>query len=493
MHDYPDLDATAVAERVRRREVHPSEVVEAAIAAIDKVNPQLNAVVHRMYDKARAAARAPLPEGPFAGVPFVVKDLDGAVAGEPYTHSCRALAGYVPDHDSEIIARLRRAGLVFVAKTNTPELGILAVTEPELHGATRNPWDLERTPCGSSGGTAALVAARAIPMGHGGDGGGSIRIPASACGLFGLKPTRGRNPLGPDAGEGWGGYVQPHVLTRSVRDSAAALDATHGADPGAPYHAPPVERPFLEELRRPPGKLRIAFTTASLYGRALHADCVTAVQEAARLCAELGHEVVEDAPKFDRDEMVRAYFVQVAAGVAASIEEAARVTGQPAVSSGFEKPTWLLGQIGRRMSALDLQTARDACQRLGREAARFHERHDLFLTATLADLPARIGELAVAGWQKVALAVLRAFPAKLLLEKALADLGAENLERTPNTMFFNQTGQPAMNVPLSTNAAGLPVGVQFAARFGDEATLFRLAAQLEQARPWIGRKPAVCA
>jgi amidase len=490
MHDYADLDATAIAERVRRREVHPREVLETAIAAIEKVNPQLNAVVHRMYDRARAA---PVTEGPFAGVPFVVKDLDGAVAGEPYTMSCRALAGYVPERDAEVIARLRRAGLVLLAKTNTPEFGIVAITEPELRGPTRNPWDPERSPGGSSGGTAALVAARAVPMGHGGDGGGSIRIPASACGLFGLKPTRGRNPLGPDAGEGWGGYVQPHVLTRSVRDSAAALDATHGPDAGDPYCAPLVTRPFVEELRHPPGKLRIAFSVGSLYGRSVHPECVAAVQDAAKLCASLGHHVEEATPRFNRDEMVRAYFVQVAAGVASAIVEAARLTGRPVGRGSFERPTWLLGQIGRRMSALDLQLSRDACQRLGRQMAEFHQRHDVFLTATLADLPPRVGELALKGPDKLALGVLRAVPAKFLLEKALSDLGGKHLERTPNTMLFNQTGQPAMSVPLSVSTTGLPIGVQLAARFGEEATLFRLAAQLEQARPWIARKPSICA
>jgi amidase len=493
MEDYADLDATAMAERVRRGEVHPKDLVAAAIAAIEKVNPRLNAVVHRMYDKAIAAAAGALPEGPFRGVPFVVKDLDGELAGEPYTQGCRLLARYVPEHDAEIIRRLRATGLLFLAKTNNPELGILGITEPELHGATRNPWDVERTPGGSSGGTAALVAARAVPMGHGGDGGGSIRIPAAMCGLFGLKPTRGRNPLGPNLGEGWGGYVQPHVLTRSVRDSAAVLDATCGPDPGAPYWAPPVARPFAEEARQPPGRLRIAFSTGSLYGRNVHPDCVAAVQQAAKLCGELGHQVVEAAPELDRDELVRAYFVQVAAGVASGIAEAERLTGRTATADDFEKPTWMLGMMGRKMSAYDLQRSRDAGQRAGRVMARFHETHDLFLTATVADLPARIGELALTASDRMALAVLRAFPTRSLMDKALDELGSKNLERTPNTMLFNQTGQPAMSVPLHWNEAGLPVGAQFAARFGDEASLFRLAAQLEQAHPWIGRKPTVSA
>ncbi len=493
MTDYTQMDATALAENVRRGEVHPAELVEESIAAIERVNPGLNAVVHQMYDRARAAAKGTLPDGPFKGVPFVVKDLDGELAGEPYTQSCRLLADFVPDHDAEVIARIRRAGVIFVAKTNTPELGILAVTEPEMRGPTRNPWDPERTPGGSSGGTAALVAARAVPMGHGGDGGGSIRIPASACGLFGFKPTRARNPMGPDRGELWGGYVQPHVLTRSVRDSAAMLDATRGEDPGAPYFAPPVERPYVEEIRRPPERLRVAFSRGSLYGKAIHPDCEAAVADAAKLCAELGHEVVEASPPFNRDEMVRAYFVQVAAGVAMGIEWAAQMAGKPARPSGFEPPTWLLGQIGRKLSALDLEKSRAACQRLGRSLATFFDRHDVFLCATLADLPVRVGELALKPAERFLLGFLRAVPAKFLLDKVLAELGAKNLERTPNTMMFNQTGQPAMNVPIFFNGPGLPVGVQFAGRFGDEGTLFRLAAQLESARPWADRRPKICA
>jgi amidase len=493
MNDYADLDATALAQRVRAGEVQALELVELAIAAIEKVDPRLNAVVHRMYDRARAQARAGLPAGPFQGVPFVVKDLDGFLAGEPYTAACRQLASFVPDHDAAVIARMRATGVVVLAKANCPELGILAVTEPELHGATRNPWDPERTPCGSSGGSAALVAARAVPMAHGGDGGGSIRIPASACGLFGLKPTRGRVPIGPDHGEGWGGYVQQHVLTRSVRDSAAMLDAIAGAEPGAPYAAPTRARPFLDELTQVPGHLRVAFSLGSLFGRDVQPDCTEAVRRAARLCEELGHEVEEAAPEIDRHELVRAYFTQIAVSVAAGIAEAERLSGRRATPAGFEASTWMLGQIGRMITALELDAAREACHRAGRRMASFHERYDVFLNATLADVPARIGELALKPIERAGLRVLRALPSRTIFDKLLFDLGERNLERTPNTMLFNQTGQPAMSVPLHQNAAGLPIGVQFAARFGDEATLLRLAAQLEQAQPWVGRRPPICA
>jgi amidase len=488
---YDELDATALAERVRKKELHPTELVEEAISRIEALNPRLNAVVHKMYDRAREAARGPLPEGPFAGVPFLVKDFDGYVAGEPYTGSCRAMVGFVPDHDSEIIARYRRAGVIFIAKTNTPELGILGTTEPLLRGPTRNPWNLEHTAGGSSGGSAACVAARIVPMAHGGDGGGSIRIPASACGLFGLKPTRARIPVGPDLGEGWGGYVQQHVLTHSVRDSAAMLDATHGPELGDPYMAPPPARPFLQEVGAAPGRLRIAFSTGSLFGKKVHPDCVAAVRDAAKLCQELGHEVVEDVPRLDWGELVRAYLVTVIANVSLEAEEIGKRSKKAPNPADFEPSTWALVQLGRMLTAVELQRARNATHRASRQVAAFFERYDLFLDATLAYPPVRIGELALKSAELAALAVLRRAPVKPVFLRLLDELAANSLERTPNTQLFNQTGQPAMSVPLSWNAAGLPIGVQFAARFGDEATLFRLAAQLEQARPWSGRRPPV--
>jgi amidase len=487
---YDALDATALAELVRKKELQPTELVEEAISRIEAVNPKLNAVVHKMYDQARKVAVGPLPQGPFSGVPFLVKDLDGYLANEPYTGGCRALVGFVPDHDAELMARFRRAGVVIVGKTATPELGILGVTETVLNGPTRNPWNLEHTPGGSSGGSAACVAARVVPMAHGGDGGGSLRIPASACGLFGLKPTRARNPLGPDSAEGWGGFVQQHVLTRSVRDSAAMLDATHGADLGAPYAAPPPARPFLQEVGTAPGRLRIAFSTGSLYGKHVHPDCKAAVQDAVKLCQELGHELVEDAPKFDREKLVRSYLVNVAANTAVQMEEIAQQTGKPVTPDDVEPSTWALVQLGGILTAADLQRARNVMHQAGRMMAAFHERYELFLDATLAYPPVHIGELAPKPAELAAMAVLRRLPLKPVFLKLLDELAANALERTPNTQLFNQTGQPAMSVPLYWNTAGLPVGVQFVARFGDEATLFRLASQLEQARPWAGRKPS---
>jgi len=483
-------DATALAGRVRRREVSPGELVDAAIARIEKVNPQLNAVIHPMYEKARAAAKGTLPDGPFRGVPFVVKDLDGWLAGEPYTQSCRMSKDFVPTVDAEIMTRMKKTGVIIVGKTNTPELGIVGVTEPELRGPTRNPWNPAHTPNGSSGGTAAIVAARAVPMGHGGDGGGSIRIPSSACGLFGLKPSRGRNPLGPETSEGWGGYVQPGVLTISVRDCAAMLDATQGLEPGAIYAAPPMERPYVEEIKRAPRKLQIAFSTGTTLGREMHPEVQAAVRDAAKLCAELGHELIEAAPPIDREALVAAYFAQICVGAASGVETTAKWVGRKPTADQFEPTTWLLATIGRKLPAMDLHHSREACHQASRVMGAFFQQYDVFLDGTLACPPIKVGELALKSAERVALKALRVVSPKLVLDKILATLGSNALSKTPNTQLANQTGIPAMNVPLFWSG-GLPIGVQFASPLGDEATLFQLAAQLELARPWAGRVPPV--
>ena len=492
MNDYTACDATELAARVRRGEVRPEELAEKAIAAVEAVNPALNAVMRPMYDAARAAARD-LPEGPFRGVPMVVKDFDGFVEGEPWTAGSRFLEGFVPDHDSEAMARLRRAGAVFVAKTNLPELGILGTTEGRLKGPAHNPWNTGHSTGGSSGGSAALVAARAVPLGHGGDGGGSLRIPASACGLVGFKTTRGRITLAPDFGEGWGGYVSPGGLTRSVRDTAALIDVMAGPAAGDPYAVPPLERPLSKEVGAPPGKLRVAFTAGSLFGKETHAECRAAVESAARLLADLGHEVEEARPEFDRSRLVRAYLTQTAASIAAQIEDMGHWTGRKPSASYFEPSTWFLRQVGRRLSAAELQQARDAAQAAGRALAAFFARYDLFVTPTLAYPPVRLGELALKPFEAAALAVLRAFPAGAALRAVLAQLADTSLERTPNTQLFNQTGQPAVSLPLHQTPEGLPVGVQLVARYAEDALLIRVASQIEEARPWKDRVPGVVA
>jgi len=489
--DYERHDALGLASLVSSGEVHPGELIETAIARIEEVNPKLNAVVHKLYDRARAEAARDLPSGPFRGVPFLLKDLLALLEGTCTTNACRMYLGRIAPRDSEIVRRQRASGLVIVGKTNTPELGILPVTEPALHGVTRNPWSVAHTPGGSSGGSAAAVAASMVPMAHGGDGGGSIRIPAACCGLFGLKPTRGRNPLGPFVGEGWHGMVVEHAVTRSVRDSAALLDATQGPDVGAPYVAPPPERPFLEESKREPGKLRIAFTADSLLGSSVHPDCVAAAQDAGRLCERLGHVVEEARPPVDRHLLSRGWLTLVSAETAAEIDLVSRNAARKPRASDFEPGTWMLAQAGRAFRADELALAVHELRMTGRAVARFFEKFDLLLTPTVAAPPPEIGALLPKPAELAVLAALRALPHPAAIRKVLDTLADRAFEFAAFTPVANATGQPAMSVPLYWNEAGLPIGVHFLARFGDEATLFRVAAQLEAERPWGKRRPAL--
>jgi amidase len=489
--DYTACDATALAEHVARGDLHAADLVDVAIRAIEDVNPALNAVVHRMYEQARELAQTPQP-GPFCGVPMVVKDFDGYVRDVPFTASCRFLDGFVPQHDSLAIARLRHAGFIFLAKTNCPELALLGTTEPEWRGPTRNPYWLERSTGGSSGGSAALVAARAVPLAHGGDGGGSLRVPASHCGLVGLKPTRGRIPLAPDLGEGWGGYTQWGVLTRSLRDTAAVFDVMAGPSPGDPYAAPPLPGPLAAELGRDPGALRIAFFSGSLYGRQTHPEHAEAVQRTAARLTQLGHHVEEARPSFDKETLVRAYLTQVAVSTAAEIDAFAALTGREPVPHLFEPATWFLNQVGHSHSALELTQARDAVQAASRTLGEFHARYDVFMCPTVTHPPVRLGQHAHTTIERLGLSLLRKLPAAAVLRAALAQLSSEALELTPNTQLFNQTGQPAISLPLALSRDGLPIGVQLAAACGREDLLMRVSAQLEVAEPWQDRRPPIC-
>jgi amidase len=472
MDEFISFDATGLAALVRQKQVKAIELIDASIERIERLNPTLNAVVTPMYEQAREAATGRYSDGPFSGVPFLLKDLGAPCVGVVMTMGSAFMRKFVPDHDNELVARLKRAGLIIVGKTNTPELGILPTTEPQLFGPSRNPWDINRTPGGSSGGSAAAVAAGFVPMAHGNDGGGSIRIPASCCGLFGLKPTRARNPLGPDFGDIFGGLVIDHAVTRSVRDSAGLLDATGGPDIGDPYWAPPQVRPFLQELGADPGRLRIAFTTQTFTGIEVHADCVSAVRDAANLCAELGHELVEASPEINGELVTQAFMVLWSAGCAWTIDGMGLVTGRIPKQDQFEPLTWALYEMGRQQSASSYLLSLTFLQRVAREIGRFFLKYDILLTPTLGEPPVSLG-------------VFDSPPENPL----------EGLRRAeafvPFTPICNATGQPAMSVPLYWNAKGLPVGVHFVGRFGDEATLFRLAAQLESARPWAGRRPTL--
>ena len=468
--EFTELDGLGQSELVRKTEARPSELVEAAIRRIEGLNPALNAVVTPAFEQALAAAERVPSESLFAGVPFLVKDLVATCAGLRHTEGSSFLRDHVATRDSELVARLKRAGLVVVGKTNTAEFGNASTTEPSLFGPTRNPWDLTRTPGGSSGGSAAAVAARMVPMAHGNDGGGSLRIPASCCGIFALKPTRGRNPLGPAYGDLYSGLVAEHALTRSVRDSAALLDVTAGPDAGDPYMAPPPARPYLDEVGADPGRLRIAFSVTAPNGAEVHEDCRKAVEHAAALCAELGHEVTEAAPRADARALEAAWYELWADGNAWLADVWERRLGRRATAEDFEPLTWELQELGRRRSAADHLRSVEQVQAEARTIAGFFETHDLWLTPTLAQPPVPIGALDP--------------PAENPLAWSQLDAGF-----APFTAIANATGQPAASIPLFWNEDDLPIGSHFLAAFGEEATLIRLASQLEDACPWGDRRP----
>ena len=468
--DYERYDGLGLAELMRRKEVTPEEVLEAAISRIEARNPAVNAVVARLYDDARAAVRAGLPAGPFTGVPYLLKDLGALYTGAVTSYGSRLFTANVADHDSEITARLKRAGLVVVGKSNTPEMGLAPSTEPRLFGPTRNPWKLDHSAGGSSGGAAAAVAAGMLPMAHATDGGGSIRIPASCCGLFGLKPTRARNPMGPDAGEGWGGASIGHAVTWSVRDSAALLDATSGPDVGDPYWAPPPAGPFLAEVGRDPRPLRVALTTAPWHDSPVDPECAAAARAAAQLCERLGHHVEEARPEIETGPWRHATRVIVAANVTFNLEARAAALERPLAEDDVERMTWDRVVDGRRMSAADYARSISIVHRVGRVVARFFQRYDILLTPTMCKPPHPLGVLDMSTTDPDA-----------YLAAVYASIGF--------TSLFNSSGNPAMTLPLAMSASGLPLGVQAVGRFGDEATLFRLASQLELATPWTTRRP----
>lgn len=488
--DYQQHDGLGLAALVRDKQVTPAELLDAAIARAEAVNPQLNAIVIPMYEIARERARQVL-DGPFAGVPFLVKDVIQDYAGVPTTAGSAAIRDYVPATHAEITERFLRAGVVVFGKTNSPELALKGVTEPKRWGATRNPWHLDRTPGGSSGGAAAAVAGGIVPMAGANDGGGSIRIPAACCGLFGLRPSRGRVPLGPRIGEAWEGASSDLIVSRSVRDSAAMLDAIHGADVGAPFEIRPPERPYLEELQREPGRLRIAFSQRSPIGMGVHAECAQAVVDAARLLESLGHHVEEAEPEIDGNQLAQDYLTMYMGQVAADIAHWAGVAG--AREADFEPDTRVLGLLGRTLPTRDYVLARRRWNDYARALGRFHQRYALYMTPVLAHPPVRIGELELPGWQRTAQSLLLALGAGRLLHGSgmVEQLARESLAKVPFTQLANLTGTPAMSVPLHWTADNLPVGVQFIAPFGGEDMLLRIAAQLEQAKPWTQRRPAL--
>lgn len=471
MTDLATLDGLAQAALVRRGEVTPVELVEAAIERIEAVNPALNAVVTTLYDEALAAARRPAPAGPLAGVPFLLKDLGATIAGTRHTSGSCAFREHVSATDTELAARHRRAGLITVGKTNTPEFGNHSTTEPVLFGPTRNPWAADRTAGGSSGGSAAAVAAGLVPWAHGNDGAGSIRIPASCCGLVGLKPSRGRNSWAP-GGDSMSGLAVEHAITKSVRDSAAVLDATAGPVAGDFSPRPRPRRRFLDEVGREPGRLRIAWTSTPPFAAAVDPECTAAARDVAELLASLGHDVEEAAPGFDGEILIEPLARVWAISNLERYREARRYLGRELAPDELEVTTWELVEYARRFDAVDLLDAIGQLAAGSRSIGRFFDRYAAWLTPTLARPPLPLGVLnqsqggAVEWWRF-------------------------DCEFNPWNPIANVTGQPAITLPLTWSGDGLPIGTLLTGRFGDEATLFRLAGQLEAARPWARRRPPI--
>jgi Asp-tRNA(Asn)/Glu-tRNA(Gln) amidotransferase A subunit family amidase len=469
---YDECDGLDLAALVASRQASPRELLDEALWRARAVQASLNPLSQLFPERAWAAIDRGLPDGPFRGVPFLLKDV-ASLAGTPSWAGSRLAARLPPSPASSVLVeRYERAGLVIFGKTTTPELGIAASTETTLTGITCNPWDPSRTTGGSSGGSAAAVAARVVPVAHGSDGGGSIRIPASCCGLFGLKPTRARTPGGSGSSEGWGGLTIDHVLSRSVRDSAAILDATHGSAPGDPYCAPPVGRPFLEEVGRPPGTLRVAMQRQPFSRVGVSPECAAALDDAARLLERLGHRVEEAEPKVDWPELALAHWVLVAANMRLSVltlnggVEPALGEIDSVVAEAVDFARTLPGDLYPR--------AQRAIRVHGQRMAEFHERFDVLMSPTTAQPAVPLG----------------------MLHTNNPDLAAYRecmLRFSPFTSFANHSGQPSMSVPLFWTAAGLPVGVMVSAAFGNEALLFRLAGQLERAQPWANRRPPVAA
>jgi amidase len=470
--EYGSFDAVGLADLVRKKEVTAKELLDEAIARTARIDPQINAVVVKHYDHAARQIENGLPNGPFTGVPFLLKDLD-LLKGTRTTFGASIYREDVANHTGTLAQRFVNAGVTIFGKSSSPEFGLMPTTEPRLHGPTRNPWNLAHSSGGSSGGAGAAVAARILPIAHASDGGGSIRIPASACGVFGLKPTRARNPLGPDRGEGWSGFSCGHVLSISVRDSAVMLDALSGPELTSPYYAPPPERPFAEEVKREPGRLRIAFTDKSPYGDAIDPEISAALRDVAALLSKLGHHVEERAPTLPSDPAA-VMSVIVAANTALNVRLAEQRFGRAMTDKDFEVLTLASAQNAQKASATDYVAAQLAAFQISRTLAEFLTSCDVFLCPTLCSQPLRLGELNS-------------------MSQDLSHIAPTLRRYIPGTAMFNMSGQPAMSVPLAWSKAGLPLGMMFAARFGDEATLLRLAAQLEQERPWKAKLPPVCA
>lgn len=467
--EYDKYDGLGLAELIAKKQITPHELLAAVRQRVERSNPKLNAVCHLFFDKAEAQLDQLPATGPFRGVPFVLKDLGMYLDGTITSAGSRVWKNNIASIDSTLVSRYKQAGLVIFGKSNSPELGLTVTTESVLFGQTHNPWNLDRTTGGSSGGSAALVASRILPMAHGSDGGGSIRVPASCCGIFGLKPTRGRVPLGPVQFENWNGCSHHHALTISVRDSAALLDATLGQELGSPFFSPKPARPFLDELANDPGSLRIALVTAGPSGSPIDPECQMAVHGAATLCESLGHKVEEATLPINNEQLRGAFFAVLQVSVARTLDDAAATLGRPVTQQDVEPVTWATMQAATNISSVAYSRAIATLHQTGLAMAKFHQNYDVVLSPTLSKPPVLLGALSLsqdpAIWVK------------------------EIMQFVHTSSLYNVTGQPSMSVPLHWTSDGLPVGVMFSGRFGEDALLFQLAAQLEKAQPWANRRP----
>lgn len=465
--EYAQYDGLGLAELVRRSEVSATELLDAAIARTEQYNSALNAVTYKLYDQARESIQRGIPEGPYSGVPFLIKDLHLDIKGVVSSQGSNMYHNNVADHDSTLTRRYRQAGLVLFGKTNSPELGLMPVTEPRAFGPSRNPWNTDYTPGGSSGGAGAAVAAGILPVAHASDGGGSIRIPASCCGLVGLKPSRGRTPSGPDKSEGWAGQSSNHVVSRTVRDSAAMLDATSGSEVGEAYSAPHHAGSFLESVSRPPDSLKIAVCFEKWGEGDYSEEVIAGLRHTAELLDSLGHHVEEARPDPGVSN-AGASFTIITANIALAARQRATQLGCNVGDLKMEDGTRFYIELGNAVSATDYIEAVQGNQRAGRLMGEFHQRYDVLLTPTLGSPPVPVGWLSEAS-QDDYINRLFAF---------MGDAGT-----------FNQTGQPSISLPLHWSNNRLPVGMMFTSAYGEDALLLQLAGQLEQTQPWWDKRP----
>lgn len=491
---YDKYDAFGLGELLQKGEVSASELLEEAINRALLVNPSINAIIRDMHDIARVRAKQNF-EGPFGGVPFLLKDLIANYAGVEMSMGSRFYKGFVPDSDSEYVKRFKASGLNIFGKTNTPEFGVTPSTEPELTGATRNPWDVLRSPGGSSGGASAAVASGIVPMASASDGGGSIRVPASCCGLFGLKPSRGRVPSGPVDPDGWFGFIAEHVVSRSVRDSAVMLDCLQGDYPAQLLKIAPPETSYAAALKKRPKKLKIAFSTDPALGEVLHEDCREGVLETVKLLEEMGHTCEEVRLPIQKEDFIYAYSVLVASDMAGTVMHGERMLGKSASASDFEPRTWALVKLGKSFHGGDVVNAMWTLQQWTRQWLTFFEPYDALLTSTLGTPPCKVGQLKPTPSELMQFKALSLLPLGQIAKQRdfVIKSGKRVFSYCSQTMPANVSGQPSMSVPLHWSKDGLPVGMMFTGRHGDEATLLSLAAQLEKAKPWKDKKPGIYA